>query len=50
MEAQSVSKTSENFYHITWCNNLEDSQLQTRRREDLKSHQEVTRFIGQNNR
>jgi hypothetical protein len=38
MEAASTSKTSVNFYQTTWCNNPEDSQLHTRRRENLKSH------------
>jgi hypothetical protein len=38
MEAASTSETSVNFYQATWRNNLEDSHLHTRRRENLKSH------------
>jgi hypothetical protein len=38
MQAASTSETSVSFYQITRRNNPEDSQLHTRRREDLKSH------------
>jgi hypothetical protein len=38
MEAASISETSVNFYQTTRCNNPEDSNLHTRRRENLKSH------------
>jgi hypothetical protein len=34
----STSETSVKFYQTTWCNNPEDSNLHTRRRENLKSH------------
>jgi hypothetical protein len=34
----STSKTLINFYETIWCNNPEDSQLHTCRRENLKSH------------
>jgi hypothetical protein len=37
-EAVSTSEKSPNFYHSTWRNNPEDSRLQTRRSENLKSH------------
>jgi hypothetical protein len=38
MEAASTSETFVNFYQTTLCNNPEDSHLDTRRRENLKSH------------
>jgi hypothetical protein len=38
MEAASTSETSVNFYQTTWCYNLEDSQLHTCCRENLKSY------------
>jgi hypothetical protein len=34
----STSETSVNLHQPTWLYNPEDSQLQTRRREDLKSY------------
>jgi hypothetical protein len=37
MEAATTTETSVNIYQTTWRNNPEDSHLQTRRREDLKS-------------
>jgi hypothetical protein len=37
METASTSETSVNFYQTTRRNNLEDSYLHTRRRENLKS-------------
>jgi hypothetical protein len=42
MEAASTSQTSVNFYHTTRRSNPEDSRLHTRRRENLKSHQNLT--------
>jgi hypothetical protein len=42
MEAASTSETSVNFYQTTRRNNPEDSQLRTRRRENLKSHNQET--------
>jgi hypothetical protein len=41
MEAVSTSKTSNNFYHITWRNILEDSYLHTLRRDNPKCHQNI---------
>jgi hypothetical protein len=38
MEAASTSETSINFYQATRRNIPEDSKLNTRRRENLKSH------------
>jgi hypothetical protein len=38
MEAASISETLVNFYKTTRRNIPEDSQLHTRRRENLKSH------------
>jgi hypothetical protein len=38
MEAARTSETSVNFYQTAWRNNLEDSYLHRRRRENLKSH------------
>jgi hypothetical protein len=38
MEAASTSETSINFYQTTRRCNPEDSQLHTRRRENLKSY------------
>jgi hypothetical protein len=38
MQAASTSETSENLYQSTRRNNLEDSPLHTRRRENLKSN------------
>jgi hypothetical protein len=38
IKAVSTFETSVNLYHTTRRNNLEDSHLHTRRREDLKSH------------
>jgi hypothetical protein len=38
MEAANVPETSINFYHITRHNNTEDSRVQTRRCENVKSH------------
>jgi hypothetical protein len=45
MEAASASETSVN-YQTTRRNNIEDSHLHTRRRENLKSHKvaPVTQF------
>jgi hypothetical protein len=37
MEAVSISETSANFYQTTRRNNPEDSHLDSRRRENLKS-------------
>jgi hypothetical protein len=42
MEAASTSGKSVNFYQTTRRNIPEDSYLQTRRREKLKSHQEIS--------
>jgi hypothetical protein len=28
MEAARISETMVNFYHVIWCNNLEDSHFQ----------------------
>jgi hypothetical protein len=41
MEAANTSETSVNFYQTTWPNVPEDSHLHTRRRQNLKSHQEM---------
>jgi hypothetical protein len=41
MEAASTSETSVKFYQTTRRNNPEDSHLQTRRRENLKSHRDL---------
>jgi hypothetical protein len=41
MEAESTSETSVIFVQTTWRNNPEDSRLHTRRRENLKSHQDI---------
>jgi hypothetical protein len=38
METASTSETSANFHQTTRRNNPEDSNLHTRRRENLKSH------------
>jgi hypothetical protein len=38
MEAASTSEASVNFYQTTRRNNPEDNHLHTRRRENLKSH------------
>jgi hypothetical protein len=38
MEAAGTSETSVTFYQATRRNNPEDSHLDTRRRENLKSH------------
>jgi hypothetical protein len=38
MEAASTSETPVNFYKTVLCNNPEDSQPHTRRRENLKTH------------
>jgi hypothetical protein len=38
MEAARTSEASVNFYQNARRNNLEDSHLHTRRRENLKSH------------
>jgi hypothetical protein len=38
MEITSTSKTSVNFYQTKRRNNLEDSRLHIRRRQNLKSH------------
>jgi hypothetical protein len=43
-EAASTSETSVNFYQATRRNNLEDSHLHTRRRENLISHMKVAIF------
>jgi hypothetical protein len=43
MEAVSTSETSVNFYPTTRRKIPEDSQLHTRRRENLKSHQFIAR-------
>jgi GH25 family lysozyme M1 (1,4-beta-N-acetylmuramidase) len=40
MEAASTSETSVNFYQTTRGNKAEDSRFHTRRRENLKSHQQ----------
>jgi hypothetical protein len=37
MEAESTSEMPVNFYQTTRCNMQEDSNLHTRRRENLKS-------------
>jgi hypothetical protein len=42
MEAESTSETSVNFYRSTRRNNAENIYLQTRRRENLKSHNETS--------
>jgi hypothetical protein len=39
--AASTSEMSVNFYQTTQRNSTEDSHLHTRRRENLKSHQEI---------
>jgi hypothetical protein len=41
MEAASTSETSITFYQTTWRNNPEDSHLCTRRRENLKSDENI---------
>jgi hypothetical protein len=41
MEAASTSEKSVNFYQPTRRNIPEDSHLHTRRRENLKSHQDI---------
>jgi hypothetical protein len=38
MEAKSISETSVKFYQTTWHNIPEDGHINTRRRENLKSH------------
>jgi hypothetical protein len=40
MQAASISETSVNFYQTTQRNNLEESNLYTRRHDNLKSHLE----------
>jgi hypothetical protein len=45
-EVKSTSETSVNFYQTTWRNIPEDSHLHTRRRENLKSHNEKYIFTG----
>jgi hypothetical protein len=40
MEATRTSEMLVNFYHTTQRNNPEDSHLNSRRCENLKSHQE----------
>jgi hypothetical protein len=46
MEAASTSETSVNFYQTTRRNIPEDSHLQNRRRENLKSHlEELLRLV-----
>jgi hypothetical protein len=45
MEAVSTSKMSVNFYQTTRRNKPEDSQLHTRRRENLKSDYLYVRLI-----
>jgi hypothetical protein len=42
MEAVSISDTSVNFYETTRFNIPEDSHFHTRRRENLKSHTNLT--------
>jgi hypothetical protein len=44
MEAVSASETSVSFYRATGRNIPEDSQLYTRRRQNLKSHNPVGRL------
>jgi hypothetical protein len=44
MKAASTSEMSANFYQTTRRNILEDSHLHTRRRENLKSHHEVSPY------
>jgi hypothetical protein len=44
IEAASISETLVNFYQIARRNNPEDSHLQTRRRENLKSHFVLLQF------
>jgi hypothetical protein len=39
MEVVSTSETSVNFYRTTWNKIPEDNQFHTRRRENLRSHQ-----------
>jgi hypothetical protein len=46
MEAASTSETSVNFYQATRHNNKEDSHLQTRHRENLKSDNEIVYYIN----
>jgi hypothetical protein len=41
MEALSISETLVSFYETIWHNIPEDSHLHNRRRENLKSHQEL---------
>jgi hypothetical protein len=41
MKAVSISETSVNFYQTTRRNITEDSNLHTRRRENLKSHHKL---------
>jgi hypothetical protein len=41
MKAVSTSETSVNLYETTWCNIPEGCHLHTRRRENLKSHNEI---------
>jgi hypothetical protein len=38
MEAVCTSETSVNFYETTWCNIAEDSHLNSRSHENLKSY------------
>jgi hypothetical protein len=44
MEAASISESLVNFYQTTLFNNPEDSNLYTRRRENLKSHYKILIF------
>jgi hypothetical protein len=45
MEAASTCETSINFYQTTQRNNPEDSHLNSRRRENLRSHQFSICFV-----
>jgi hypothetical protein len=44
MEVASSSETSVNFYQTTWLNNPEDSYVETRHHENLKSYFQNTRY------
>jgi hypothetical protein len=41
MEAANNSETSDSIYQTAWCNIPEDSRLHSRRRENLKSHEQL---------
>jgi hypothetical protein len=46
MEAASTCETTINFHQTAWRSNPEDSHVHTRRRENLKSHQEIPFCFG----